>query len=292
MIDHSIRPVLEGYLEIPEGLKNGIACSICKHLVTVISNIIKTKIKPIQVQEEAQKLCSKFLKIGRDFCNNIITKYLTKITELIQQKVSISNVCDKLKLCVSNSDDDDSYLELYLDMDDNDFVSDFELPMSLSNADTCSICAKTVGFVTQFSRNHRTCESIKPYVIAYCNKLTPQLHATLCKTIVFTSLGGILRLFAQSGFTKSSKQICDTLKLCNANEPVSNHGGSDMCISIVGIIRSAYENELMLEAEDICEMCPAKQYCYRIFEYINYIYNLFDQGQDSGDICRSFGAYL
>ncbi|KAH0788971.1 prosaposin isoform X2 [Histomonas meleagridis] len=285
-------------LEIPEGLTNGIACSICKHLVTVISNIIETKIKPIQVQEEAQKLCSKFPKIGRDFCNNIITKYLTKITELIQQKVSISNVCDKLKLCVSNSDDDDSYLELYLDMDDNDFVSDFELPMSLSNADTCSICAKAVKFVDKVLRSHKPAAT----VVALCNALKPQVHANLCKAIVSTSIGGIAQ---QLKLTSSYEQVCNNLKFCDsANEEIDEEEvyapnryeqvHCSMCLTFAYAI-----NENLLKGNEIeeitkdavCSHFPEgyKKECHGLYKSINLFIDAMEEGIPFDEVCTALG---
>ena len=130
-------------LDIPEGLENGIACSICKHLITSISTIAS----PTAAQ--ASKVCARFPKVGRNFCMKIVIQYLTKIISYLLRGHSASSICQKLKFCSTNSGDDidDAYLQLYLDMDDGDFVNDVELPLGLSNADNCAICKKAVSFI-------------------------------------------------------------------------------------------------------------------------------------------------
>ncbi|KAH0794058.1 surfactant B protein [Histomonas meleagridis] len=204
------------YIEVPEGLENGIGCSICKHLASTVAQILTETEAESKVLEQAQKLCAKFPKIGREFCNSIVSKYIPKIMEYIISGLTSSEVCNKLKLCSSNDDEnDDAYLELYLEMDEDDYVTEIELPLGLSNADNCAICKKAVGFVSAAMKNSIVQAIVKAAATAACGAITSGVGAALCKTIVGASVGPIMTWLGQK---LSQSKICSKLGYCKGND--------------------------------------------------------------------------
>ncbi|KAH0789611.1 surfactant B protein [Histomonas meleagridis] len=203
------------YIEIPEGLENGIACSVCKHLVAAVAKILANTKVQSKVSSEAKKICDKLPKAGRDFCNSLISKYLPKIMNWLSQKVAASTICNKLKSCNSNDFDDDAYLQLYLEMDDDDYVTEIELPLGLTNADNCAICKKAVGFVSAAMKNSIVQAIVKAAATAACGAITSGVGAALCKTIVKVSVGPIMTWLGQK---LSQSKICSKLGYCKGND--------------------------------------------------------------------------
>ncbi|KAH0789186.1 surfactant B protein [Histomonas meleagridis] len=204
------------YIEIPEGLENGIACSICKHLVNAVAKVLSSSSVQSKATEAAQKLCQKLPKIGRNFCDKLVSKYLGKIMTWLGQKVGASTICNKLKSCSGNDVDcDDAYLELYLEMDDDDFVTEIELPLGLSNADNCAICKKAVGFVSAAMGNSIVQAIVKAAATAACGLISGGVGAALCKTIVKVSVGPIMNWVSQK---LSQSKICSKLGYCRGND--------------------------------------------------------------------------
>ncbi|KAH0790578.1 surfactant B protein [Histomonas meleagridis] len=200
------------YVEIPEGLENGIACSICKHLVSAVSKILINTQVQTKVTEQAQKLCAKFPKIGRDYCNKLVSTSLSKLMDWLNEKLTSSEICNKLKSCKSNDEaNDDAYLELYLEMDEDDYVTEIELPFGLSNSDSCAICKEAVDFVSHAMGNSIIQAIVKTIASAACELILDETGSKLCKTIIELSVGPIMSWL---GNKSSQSEICTKLGHC------------------------------------------------------------------------------
>ncbi|KAH0803134.1 prosaposin isoform X1 [Histomonas meleagridis] len=271
------------YIEIPEGLENGIACSICKHLVNAVAKVLSSSSVQSKATEAAQKLCQKLPKIGRNFCDKLVSKYLGKIMTWLGQKVGASTICNKLKSCSGNDvDSDDAYLELYLEMDDDDYVTEIELPLGLSNADNCAICKKAVGFVSAAMGNSIVQAVVKAAATAACGLISGGVGAALCKTIVKVSVGPIMSWLSQK---LSQSKICSKLGYCKGNdieeldfeveeedddeiifipipEGLDNGVACDVCKTVVGGIvtilkDTSITSQVAAQAAKLCNKVPA-----------------------------------
>ncbi|KAH0786648.1 surfactant B protein [Histomonas meleagridis] len=270
------------YIEIPEGLENGIGCSICKHLASTVAQILTETQVESKVLEQAQKLCAKLPKIGRDFCNSLVSKYIPKLVDYLISGLSTSEVCVKLNICSSNDDEnDDAYLELYLEMDDDDYVTEIELPIGLSNADNCAICKKAVGFVSAAMGNSIVQAVVKAAATAACGLISGGVGAALCKTIVKVSVGPIMSWLSQK---LSQSKICSKLGYCKGNdieldfdieeedddeiivipipEGLDNGVACDVCKTVVGGIvtilkDTSITSQVAAQAAKLCNKVPA-----------------------------------
>ncbi|KAH0799284.1 uncharacterized protein GO595_008081 [Histomonas meleagridis] len=77
----------EDVIEIPEGLSNADACSICKTVVGGIAGFIGAS--PVQsvIKQLALGLCGKFSGSGNTLCKNIVNK-LPTILSYLSKRVS------------------------------------------------------------------------------------------------------------------------------------------------------------------------------------------------------------
>ncbi|KAH0787049.1 surfactant B protein [Histomonas meleagridis] len=305
------------YIEIPEGLENGIACSICKHLVNAVSKVLSSSSVQAKATEVAQKLCQKLPKIGRNFCDKLVTNYLGKIMTWLGQKVGASTICNKLKSCSGNDvDSDDAYLELYLEMDDDDFVTEIELPLGLSNADNCAICKKAVGFVSAAMGNSIVQAIVKAAATAACGLISGGVGAALCKTIVKVSVGPIMNWLSSK---LSSSSICSKLGYCRGNdieeldfyieeedddeiyaieipEGLDNGLACDVCKSVVGGIvtimnDTSVTSQIAALAANLCNKVPAaaRGICSTIVNnYLPKIIAWLGNGLSKLNICQKF----
>ncbi|KAH0793125.1 proactivator polypeptide-like [Histomonas meleagridis] len=195
------------YLEIPEGLENGIGCSICKHFVFGIESILTNTTIQSKIIEYGKKVCSRFPSIGRRFCNQII-EYIPNIMEYLSEGLTNSEICAKLKICNSNDvNNDDSYLELYLEMEDSDYITEFELPLGISNDDLCEYCKWATGYTHSLSMSNSL---NKNTAIASCSALSGNA-GLVCKSIISTSYGMIQNSIATS-FNPAS--LCIKIGFC------------------------------------------------------------------------------
>ncbi|KAH0790540.1 Saposin-like type B, region 1 family protein [Histomonas meleagridis] len=297
------------YIIIPEGLENGIACSICKHLVTAISKVISSTQSQTEITEQAKKLCSKFPKIGRDFCNSIVGKYLPKLITWVNDKLSTTEICSKLKLCQSNDDNDDAYLELYLEMDENDYVTDIELPLGLSNADNCAICKKAVGFVSAAMKNSLVQAVVKAAATSACGAISSGVGAGLCRTIVGSCVGPIMTWLGQK---LSQSKICSKLGYCKGNsidegddeiayveipDGLDNASACVICKNVVNGMKTIVDVSSKAESvkkivSELCTKIPVigKGICTSMVgNYFTPIYNMILSGMSSINICQKIG---
>ncbi|KAH0785025.1 surfactant B protein [Histomonas meleagridis] len=269
------------YIEIPEGLENGISCSICKHLASSVAKILS--LGESRIIELAQSLCAKLPKIGRDYCNSLVSKYLRKIIDYLVSGLTTSEVCVKLGSCSSNDDEnDDAYLQLYLEMDDDDYVTEIELPLGLSNADNCGICKSAVGFVSAAMGNSIVQAVVKAAATAACGFISGGVGAALCKTIVKVSVGPIMSWLSQK---LSQSKICSKLGYCRGNdieeldfdieeedddeiifipipEGLDNSVACDVCKTVVGGIvtilkDTSITSQVAAQAAKLCNKVPA-----------------------------------
>ncbi|KAH0788943.1 surfactant B protein [Histomonas meleagridis] len=302
-------------IEIPEGLENGIACSICKHLVAAVAKVLDNAQVQTKAVEVAQKLCAKFPKIGRNFCNKLVEKYLPQLISWLSEKVSSSIICNKLKLCQSNDNaNDDAYLELYLDMDDDDYVTEVELPIGLTNADNCAICKKAVGFVSSAMKNSIVQAVVKAAATAACGLITSGVGAGLCKTIVKLSVGPIMTWLGQK---LSQSKICSKLGYCKGNdieldieveeeddddevyyipipEGLDNGVACSTCKTLVSSIATIMKvtkvtSKIAIMVVNICEKLPEQQkiICESLFEnYLSKLISWVGSGISNANICK------
>ncbi|KAH0788307.1 hypothetical protein GPJ56_007781 [Histomonas meleagridis] len=96
-------------------------------------------------------------------------------------------------------------------MDENDYVTDIELPLGLSNADNCAICKKAVGFVSAAMKNSLVQAVAKA---AACGAISSGVGAGLCRTIVGSCVGPIITWLGQQ---LSQSKICSKLGYCKGN---------------------------------------------------------------------------
>ncbi|KAH0789013.1 Saposin-like type B, region 1 family protein [Histomonas meleagridis] len=201
------------YINIPEGLENGIGCSICKHLISGIVSIIKSTTVESKIMEQAEKICARFPKIGRDFCDKIV-QYIPTVINYIAEGLNNAEICVKINICTSNDNNDDAYLQLYLEMDDDDYITEMELPLGLSNADNCAICQKAVGFISKAMGNSLIQKVVSSAATAACGVISSGVGVALCKAIVGAAVGPIMSWLGQK---LSKSAICTKLKYCSGN---------------------------------------------------------------------------
>ncbi|KAH0794500.1 proactivator polypeptide-like [Histomonas meleagridis] len=287
------------YIEIPEGLENGIACSICKHLVSGVSSILASTTVQTKVTEYAEKICARFPSIGRTFCNKIVS-YIPNIMNWLSTGLTNLEVCTKIKICSSNDDNDDAYLELYLEMDEGDYVTDIELPLGLSNADNCAICKKAVSYVSSAMKSSTVQSVVKAAATAACSYITSGVGAALCKTIISVSIGPIMTWL---GNKLSTSSVCTKLKICSSNaddevdyieipEGLENGIACSICKHLVSGVSSilastTVQTKVTEYAEKICARFPSigRTFCNKIVSYIPNIMNWLSTGLTNLEVC-------
>ncbi|KAH0787570.1 surfactant B protein [Histomonas meleagridis] len=303
-------------IEIPQGLENGIGCSICKHLVSGIASVLVSTTSQSKVQEYGEKICARFPSIGRTLCNKIV-EYIPNIMNYLSTGLTNLEVCTKLNICSSNDvDNDDAYLELYLEMEEDDYVTEIELPLGLSNADNCAICKKAVGFVSAAMGNSLVQSIVKAAATAACGLISGGVGAALCKTIVSVSVGPIMSWLSSK---LSSSSICTKLGYCKSNsidfldfdveeeedeiyyipipEGLDNGVACSVCTTIVSGISTIMKDtsvtsQIASLAANLCSKVPtiAQSICRTIVNnYLPKIISWLGSGLSSSGVCSKLG---
>ncbi|KAH0790639.1 Proactivator polypeptide [Histomonas meleagridis] len=87
------------YVEIPEGIDNASACSICKDIIAGVVSILKNTKVTSQVASLAANLCKKLPTAAQSICKSIVSTYLPNVIGWIGSGISTLNICKKLSIC-------------------------------------------------------------------------------------------------------------------------------------------------------------------------------------------------
>ncbi|KAH0792850.1 saposin-like protein 1 [Histomonas meleagridis] len=97
-------------IEIPQGLSNADACSVCKTVVSAIQSALKNSKVQSYVKNAALKACNKLSNsAAKTLCNSIVNNFLGTIMNLASSGLAKANICQRIKLCGSN--DEEYYVE-------------------------------------------------------------------------------------------------------------------------------------------------------------------------------------
>ncbi|KAH0803580.1 surfactant B protein [Histomonas meleagridis] len=303
------------YIAIPEGLENGIACSICQHLVKGISSIIASTTAQTKVTELAQKICARFPTIGRNFCNKLVTKYVPKLMTWISQGITKLDICTKIKICKSNDFDEDAYLQLYLEMDDDEEIEEMELPEGLDNFNACNICKGIVNVISSLLKNSLVQSAISSAATAACTSLTSGVGLVFCKGVVKVFLKPILNWL---GNKLASSSVCTKIKICKSNadeefyldfvedddeeiyiaipEGIDNVSACSVCKTVVNGVSNILKNtkvqsQVASLAANLCKKVPAvvQGICKTIVtKYLPNLMSWLGSGLTTLDVCKKF----
>ncbi|KAH0788645.1 Saposin-like type B, region 1 family protein [Histomonas meleagridis] len=168
-------------VEIPEGLSNADACSICKTVVGGIAGFIGAS--PVQsiIKQLALGLCNKFSGSGNTLCKNIVNK-LPTILSYLSKGLSKANVCSRINVCKSNDEE-----------------MQYEIPEGIANraSDSCGICKEALAEYESLMKF--TLETayvldlglLKDVYTQICNQYNDLKSQLACKTIFQTYIFSI-----------------------------------------------------------------------------------------------------
>ncbi len=78
----------------------GLKCDLCQLGITYIENYLQNNYTETELENVLDNLCYK--TPDSNLCIALVNNYLPQIIELIEQKETPSEICNKLSLCDSN----------------------------------------------------------------------------------------------------------------------------------------------------------------------------------------------
>ncbi|KAH0796074.1 surfactant B protein [Histomonas meleagridis] len=90
-------------IEIPAGISNADACSVCKTVVSAVQSALKNSKVQSYVKSAALSACSKLSNsVLKTLCNTIVNNFLTTIMNFASSGLAKASICQRIKLCSSN----------------------------------------------------------------------------------------------------------------------------------------------------------------------------------------------
>lgn len=187
--------------EDEEPMVTGKRCYVCQGVVKSIKLIASSESAKDKIKEKSEMSCDK-MKHFADMCTQFIETYFDKIMELVAERKSTKEICEKLTLCSS------------LSFLDNDFsinhLTEVDLPTQLGlPTPRCIICTA----VTEAARNlylaNRSKDQIRGDLKQTCWAILPL--KSQCEQFISDNSNKIVDLLAAR---KTPKVICIIMGSC------------------------------------------------------------------------------
>ncbi|KAH0790638.1 prosaposin-like isoform X2 [Histomonas meleagridis] len=179
-------------IQIPEGLSNVESCSICKTVISGITNIMHNTQVQTAIAQLAIELCQKFSNAAaQNLCKTIISGYLPKVISYISNGISKANICNKIGLCKSISNDDE--------------VQIVEILQGLSKKVQCEICKTAVKGVEDAMSHFSMQYYVKNIAKSQCTDLDSEFKINYCNYFINEEVGQIMNWL---DITSKPSEVC------------------------------------------------------------------------------------
>ena len=289
---------------IPKGLDNGIACTMCHEIVSLVESLIVSYAEP-EIIDLCEELCAQFPSSYSSLCTAVVDQYVPIIIEWIKQGVDSADICARIGLCTNSS-------KVLRKMPRKLFVSKkLAIPKGVDNGFACDMCTQVVSYIESLIATTAESEIIS-LVEELCNQF-PSPYSSLCDALVESYVSQIIDWIEQG---IESLDICTNIGLCTNSSKVlrkmprklfvskkiaipksaDNGLACDMCTQVVSYIESLIATTAQEEITNlVLQLCdtfpsPYSSICGVIADSsVSLIIEYLEQGIESFDICTSIG---
>jgi len=239
----------KGDSQIITKVGNGVACEICKAIISQIDKLVGANASVSQIVAAVEKVCSILPSSLKGTCDSFIEEYGPMVIAFLINKYPASQICATIGLCKE--------------------VNILPVPpvKKVSNPVMCAVCKLVLAEIEKYISQNATEKQIIDALDKVCASL-PKSYAPICTAFVDQYAHQIIQALINK---YPPNQVCAQIGVCpnktmiitKVLKPKSSNAYCQVCEYILTEIdkylaENATEKEIVFLIEHICNLLPLK----------------------------------